>query len=62
MCPEGVGFAEEIKDYNVGLVYKDFSVYSDFPATLQKIREIKDTDYSRYNQARDDKNRNFLFN
>lgn len=61
MCPEGVGFAEEIKEYNVGLVYKDFSVYSDFPSTLQKIREIKDTDFIRYNQARDDKNRNFLF-
>jgi glycosyltransferase involved in cell wall biosynthesis len=60
MCPEGVGFAEEIKKYNVGFVYKDFSVYSDFPATLRKIKEIKDTDYIRYNQARDDKNRTFL--
>jgi RND superfamily putative drug exporter len=62
MCPEGVGFAEEIKNYNVGFVYKDLSAYSDFPTTLQKIREIKDTDYIRYNQARDDKNKNFLFN
>jgi glycosyltransferase involved in cell wall biosynthesis len=62
MCPEGVGFAEEIEKYNIGLVYKDFSAYSDFPGTLRKIMEIKETDYIRYNKARDDKNRNFLFN
>jgi glycosyltransferase involved in cell wall biosynthesis len=61
MCPEGVGFAEEITHYNVGFVYKDFSAYSDFPATLRKIMEIKETDYIRYNQARDDMNRKFLF-
>lgn len=62
MCPEGVGFAEEIEKYNIGFVYKDFSAYSDFPATLRKIKEIKEINYIRYNQARDDKNRNFLFN
>jgi glycosyltransferase involved in cell wall biosynthesis len=62
MCPGGVGFAEEIEKYNVGFVYKDFSVYSDFPSTLRKILEIKKTDYIRYNQARDSNNRNFLFN
>jgi len=61
MCPEGVGFAGEIEKYNVGLVYKDFSAYSDFPATLEKFLEIKKTDYIRYNQARDDSNRKFLF-
>jgi glycosyltransferase involved in cell wall biosynthesis len=61
MCPEGVGFAEEIEKYVIGFVYKDFSAYSDFPTTLRKIMEINETDYVQYNQARDDINKKFLF-
>jgi hypothetical protein len=60
MCPEGVGFAEEIKKYNVGLVYRDFRVYSDFPATIEKILGIKKLDFIRYNEARDSNNKIFL--
>lgn len=60
ICPKGVGFAEEVEKFNIGLVYQDFSVFSEFSATMKRIHKIQESDFVRYNQERDNKNRTFL--
>lgn len=62
MCPEGVGFAKEIEEFKIGLVYKNFSIFSNFPETLAQIKGIIKSNYTLYNEARDESNRKFLFN
>lgn len=60
MCPKSVGFAEEIEKFNVGVVYENLSTFSEFPAIMQRILKIKESDFIRYNEARDIDNKSFL--
>lgn len=60
MCPKGVGFAEEIEKFNVGIVYENLSAFSEFQVTLERLLKIPQSNFIHYNEARDINNKSFL--
>jgi len=54
----GVGFAQELKNYNLGFLFQDIK---EIPGLLHKVQKKKNYDFSRYNSDRNRATFKFLF-